>query len=108
MEEKQDKESIMTVEFIGYIKKGLSYKFINRIEIPAVDFHPLGIQKAPTRFLVKVNGYNVAVCLWVSPKRTRSYPYARVYDILTQEASKKVSIIPIVKDEGIEEIETWR
>ncbi|WP_340695190.1 hypothetical protein [Hydrogenobacter thermophilus] len=42
------------------------------------------------------------MCLWVSPKRTRSYPYARVYDILTQEASKKVSIIPIVKDEGIE------
>lgn len=36
---------------------------------------------------------------WVSPKRTRSYPYSRVYDSLSF-AGKKVTIIPIVKDEG--------
>lgn len=42
---------------------------------------------------------SLAVSWWVSPKRTRSYPYARVYDSLAFQG-KKVTIIPIVKDEG--------
>lgn len=44
---------------------------------------------------------HVAVSWWVSAKRTRSYPYARVYDTLSF-SGKKVTIIPIIKDEGIE------
>lgn len=43
-------------------------------------------------------GQNFAVSWWVSPKRTRSYPYARVYNTL--QSQKRVTIIPIVKDEG--------
>lgn len=43
----------------------------------------------------------IAVSWWVSAKRTRSYPYARVYDTLNFQG-KKVTIIPIVKDEGKE------
>ena len=39
------------------------------------------------------------VSSWVSAKRTRSYPYARVYDTLSF-AGKKITIIPIFKDEG--------
>jgi len=41
----------------------------------------------------------IAVSWWVSAKRTRSYPYARVYDSLGF-LGRKVTIIPIVKDEG--------
>jgi len=44
---------------------------------------------------------HVAVSWWVSAKRTRSYPYARVYDTLAF-SGKRVTIIPIIKDEGIE------
>lgn len=47
------------------------------------------------------NKGQVAVSWWVSAKRTRSYPYARVYDTLSFQG-KKVTIIPIVKDEGKE------
>lgn len=36
---------------------------------------------------------------WVSPKRTRSYPFARIYN--TYHLPKKVTIIPIIKDEGL-------
>jgi hypothetical protein len=36
---------------------------------------------------------------WVSPKRTRSYPFARIYN--TYHLPKKVTIIPVIKDEGI-------
>lgn len=41
----------------------------------------------------------MAVSRWVSAKRSRSYPYARVYDTL-DFSGKKVAIIPIYKDEG--------
>lgn len=43
----------------------------------------------------------IAVSWWVSAKRTRSYPYSRVYDTLGFQG-KKVTIIPIFKDEGKE------
>ncbi|CAD7774886.1 hypothetical protein FHEFKHOI_01686 [Candidatus Methanoperedenaceae archaeon GB50] len=50
-------------------------------------------------FILEVNKNQLAVSWWVSPKRTRSYPYTRVYDSL-DFYGKKVTIIPIVKDEG--------
>lgn len=51
-------------------------------------------------FILDINGKNkMALSWWVSAKRTRSYPYARVYDSLGF-TGKKVTIIPIVKDEG--------
>ena len=37
-----------------------------------------------------------ALSWWVSAKRTRSYPYARVYDTLGF-SGKKVTIIPVFK-----------
>jgi len=53
-------------------------------------------------FIVNLdNKKSIALSWWVSPKRTRSYPYARVYDILSFDG-KKVTIIPIIKDEGKE------
>lgn len=41
----------------------------------------------------------LAISWWVSAKRTRSYPYSRVYDTLGFQG-KKITIIPIFKDEG--------
>lgn len=43
----------------------------------------------------------LAISHWVSPKRTRSYPYARVYDTLSFQG-KRVTIIPVIKDEGLQ------
>lgn len=42
----------------------------------------------------------LAVSRWISPKRTRSYPFERVYDTLAFKG-KKAAIIPVVKDEGL-------
>lgn len=51
-------------------------------------------------FILRIDDENkFAISWWVSAKRTRSYPYARVYDSLSY-SGKKVTIIPIVKDEG--------
>lgn len=52
-------------------------------------------------FVLKIDeSVSMAISHWVSPKRTRSYPYARVYDSLNHEG-KHVTVIPIMKDEGI-------
>jgi len=56
--------------------------------------------ESSTSFLLDVDGKNrVAISWWVSAKRTRSYPYARVYNTLNY-AGKRITIIPIFKDEG--------
>lgn len=53
-------------------------------------------------FLLQLGSKNqIALSWWVSAKRTRSYPYARVYDTLGFQG-KKVTIIPVFKDEGKE------
>ena len=52
-------------------------------------------------FILRYNANNFAISWWVSPKRTRSYPYARIYDTLNF-SGKRVTIIPIVKDEGFD------
>lgn len=63
------------------------------------------LQKALAKsavFILDVSKENkIAVSWWVSAKRTRSYPYARVYDTLNF-SGKKITIIPVVKDEGKE------
>ncbi|MCK6580054.1 MAG: hypothetical protein L6Q98_18340 [Anaerolineae bacterium] len=42
----------------------------------------------------------LAFSKWISPKRTRSYPFARIYNTYGQNR-KCVTIIPVIKDEGI-------
>jgi len=63
-----------------------------------------GFNKALSKeavFILNIDDKNqLAISWWVSAKRTRSYPYARVYDSLGF-SGKKITIIPIVKDEGI-------
>lgn len=50
-------------------------------------------------FVLNSNKKHFAISWWVSAKRTRSYPYTRVYDSLGF-SGKKVTIIPVMKDEG--------
>ena len=53
-----------------------------------------------TTFILQIDSTKqIALSCWVSPKRTRSYPYSRVYDTLSF-SGKKATIIPILKDEG--------
>lgn len=70
------------------------------------NFYPIEELKTETPFKnavfgLDVHGTKIAVSWWVSPKRTRSYPYARVYDTLGFDG-RRVTIIPFVKDEGAE------
>jgi len=49
-------------------------------------------------FLLDCDGNVFAVSQWLSPKRTRTFPYARVYDTLRMK--NRVTLIPFCKDEG--------
>ncbi len=83
--------------------KGIKYTPLLCRELHTFNFNELAeaLSKEAT-FILSIDDKNkVAVSWWVSAKRTRSYPYARVYDSLSF-SGKKITIIPIFKDEGKE------
>lgn len=55
-------------------------------------------KKNATFILIFDKNNKFALSWWVSPKRTRSYPYARVYDSLAFQG-RRVTVIPVLKDE---------
>lgn len=81
--------------------KGVTYTPFLCRKLNAFDFSEIDrAVSSDATFILKVDKDNqIAVSWWVSPKRTRSYPYTRVYDSLGF-SGKKVTIIPILKDEG--------
>jgi len=81
--------------------RGIKYKPLLCRTLKLFDFSNLdkALNSAST-FILKLSEENkVAISWWVSPKRTRSYPYARIYDTLAF-SGKKITLIPIFKDEG--------
>ena len=81
--------------------KGIKYTPLLCRELETYSITSLGKAiEEKSSFIIEINEKDrVAVSWWVSPKRTRSYPYARVYDTLGF-SGKKITIIPIIKDEG--------
>jgi hypothetical protein len=77
---------------------GLKYKILLVEELQCFDMSQFNINNVPPSCIVADNKQSLAVSKWVSPKRTRSYPYERVHNTLT--ISKKITVIPIIKDEG--------
>ncbi len=80
---------------------GINYSpfLCRKLNIFNVDHLDDALSRDGTFILSVDTDKQIAVSWWVSAKRTRSYPYARVYDSLSFPG-KKVTIIPLVKDEG--------
>ena len=81
---------------------GIKYKPLLCRKLNIFNFNELSraIPKEAT-FILKIDTKNqIVLSWWVSAKRTRSYPYARVYDSLSF-SGRKITIIPIMKDEGV-------
>ncbi len=85
------------MEITGKIT-GIPYKPIIGEELVKIDAKVFNINTCPSSCIVYSKDYSFAISKWVSPKRTRSYPYERVYNTL--KSSKKITVIPIIKDEG--------
>jgi len=77
---------------------GIEYKILLEKKLQQIDFKDFDINNSPTCCVVSDKKDSFALSKWVSPKRTRSYPYEKVYNTLP--FSKKITIIPVVKDEG--------
>ena len=79
---------------------GVSYTPYLCSSLNSFDFVDLEQAFSSAAFILNIDDTNrVAVSWWVSAKRTRSYPYARVYDTLGF-SGKKITVIPVFKDEG--------
>ena len=80
---------------------GIKYNIKNASDLKEINFYNFDINTIPSYCLINNNkGTYFAISKWVSPKRTRSYPFERVYNTLS--VSKRVTVIPIIKDEGLE------
>ncbi|MFP5471775.1 MAG: hypothetical protein ACLGGV_09275, partial [Bacteroidia bacterium] len=77
---------------------GITYKVFLVEDLKQIKLSDFDINTSPSTCLLINKKNTFAISKWVSPKRTRSYPFERVYNSLT--TSKKITVIPIVKDEG--------
>lgn len=87
----------ITAEITGIKYKALLCRKLKNYPLEEIE---IALSKDAT-FILDTDFQNqIAISWWVSAKRTRSYPYARVYDSLGF-SGKKITIIPPFKDEGI-------
>jgi VWFA-related protein len=86
-------------EISGDVSK-VNYKQVVNDALREFKLENFDVNRAPGAFFLSSGAEKIAVSRWISPKRTRSYPYERVYDTLAF-SGKKATIIPVVKDEGL-------
>lgn len=98
--------NILTLKRIKVVNKlditakitGINYEVINADELQEIQFSVFDVNSAPSYCKIKTENSIYGVSKWVSPKRTRSYPFERVYNTLN--VAKKITVIPVIKDEG--------
>jgi hypothetical protein len=84
---------------------GIKYKIFLAEDLSIIDVNNFNINNINSFCIIKDDKHSFAVSKWVSPKRTRSYPYERIYNTLN--VSKKITVIPIIKDEGLGGDRDW-
>ncbi len=77
---------------------GIKYQVLLTEDLKEISIKDFDINEMPSVCLLNDNKHTFAISKWVSPKRTRSYPFERVFNTLN--ISKKITVIPVVKDEG--------
>jgi len=87
--------------FRGFIRD-IRYNPQFRSKLKVYPLSSFDINTAPSSGIIELDSpeNTLAFSKWVSPKRTRSYPFARIYNTYYLN-TKKVTIIPMIKDEGI-------
>lgn len=90
---------LKTLYFEGFIKD-LRYRAHLTDSLVSYNLSEFDINKVKSFGLVNHANSQVAYSKWTSPKRTRTYPFARLYN--TYNESKILTIIPVMKDEGLD------
>lgn len=89
----------MTLNFEGFIKD-VRYRAFLADELPSYDHATFDINNAATSGKILLANGEFAYSKWVSPKRTRSYPFERIYN--TYNSPVRLTVIPVLKDEGLD------
>ncbi len=81
----------------GYIK---NVRYEAHLTQPLQEYalEAFDINNAKTYGIVNYGNTAIGFSKWVSPKRTRSYPFERIYN--TFNCAKSLTVIPVIKDEG--------
>ena len=85
------------LHFSGFIK-GVRYIPFLGAKLTEIDLHNFNINEVKSSGIIIKDNYKLGYSKWVSPKRTRSYPFARICN--TYNCSKIITVIPIIKDQG--------
>ena len=87
------------LHFEGFIKD-VKYVACLDSKLQTYELEEFDINKAKSYGLIKHSNGELAYSKWVSPKRTRSYPFERLYN--TYNRPFRITIIPVIKDEGLD------
>jgi hypothetical protein len=92
---------MVLLSFKGFIRD-IRYLPVLTSYIQTYDISNFDINSANTFGVINLGSTanNLAFSKWVSPKRTRSYPFARIYNTYHLN-TKRITVIPIIKDEGL-------
>ena len=90
-----------TVSLKGFVKNVKYTPFLGTEKLKCHDITQFDVNKAGAYGLINFGtpGNNIAYSQWKTPKRTRTYPFPRIYNTYGLN-TKRVTIIPIIKDEG--------
>lgn len=85
------------LHFTGFIR-GVKYRACLTESLTKIPFAEFDVNRCNAYGIIQADDMELAYSKWVSPKRSRSYPFARIYN--TYNAAKVITIIPVIKDEG--------
>lgn len=85
------------LHFTGFIR-GVKYRACLTESLTKIPFVEFDVNRCNAYGIIQADDMELAYSKWVSPKRSRSYPFARIYN--TYNAAKVITIIPVIKDEG--------
>ncbi|BAU15609.1 hypothetical protein LEP3755_61680 [Leptolyngbya sp. NIES-3755] len=85
------------LHFTGFIR-GVKYRACLTENLTKVPFAEFDVNRCNAYGIIQADDMELAYSKWVSPKRSRSYPFARIYN--TYNAAKVITIVPVIKDEG--------
>lgn len=89
----------MTLNFEGFIKD-VQYKAFLAEDLRQYDYKSFDVNEVETSGKIIFPNGEFAYSKWVSPKRTRSYPFERLYN--TFDSPMRLTVIPVLKDEGLD------
>jgi hypothetical protein len=90
---------LMNLHFYGKIKN-VQYKAFLTQELLQYGIDEFDINKVGPFGKITFRNEEIAFSKWVSPKRTRTYPFERIYNTLN--ARMRLTVIPVLKDEGLD------